>query len=419
MTLGKLASILSLLAITLSCAGKSTINNNPDLEVPNAPSDLHARAYSPTEIKLDWRDNSTNEDFFAIYRYDRLSAAFGLIARTNANVAAYSDIDVEDSTEYMYYIVAENGDTASDRSNLASATTFVDGMYYIGSLQGNFPNGDLALGNGSVFIGSSDSIITAINILFPQNPVIDQRYQVPGEIHSLMKSNDNLVLSLGLGGVLLVSAYNPVDLQTLGRCYTPNRATNATASAGYIYAMDDSLLCVIDAVIPQNPVQVSTFTDDAIATTNALVADGNFVFLACGDSGLQVINVADRQYPVIVGRLDTPGNARDLVKRGQYIFMADGIDGLKIIDVLYPNNPLLFSSYHTSGEISLVAIDGNYVYLVDSQTRLFIIDIGVIAYPIYAAMYSSPSPILSLAAKDGEIYLNVAGSGLTILQYNP
>jgi hypothetical protein len=419
MTLGKLASILTLIAITLSCDSKSTINYNPDLEVPIAPSNLRAVAISPSEINLSWRDNSTNEDFFAIYRYDRETAAFVILGRTGVNIAAYSDIDVEDSTEYMYYIVAENGDTTSDRSNLATAITFVEGMFFVGSLQGSFPNGKIALGNGSVFIGCSDSIITSIDIQFPQNPIIDQRFQAPGEIHSLMKSNNNLVLGIGLGGMLLVSAYNPASLETLGRCYTPNSTLNATAEGGYVYAIDNSGLCVIDAADPANPSLITTFSNGAIATVNALCADGNFVYLACGDSGLQVINAVDRRYPEIVGRLDTPGSAKDLVKQGQYIFLADGIGGLKIIDVLYPHNPLLMATYTTSGEVTAVSVDGSLAYIADSQTGLFIVDIGVINFPLYAAMYRSPGRILSLAANDGVAYLNIAGSGLMILRFDP
>jgi hypothetical protein len=419
MKFSKLAYALNLLAIVISCAGKSTINNNPNIIVPAAPSELRARALSPTEIRLEWRDNSTDEDFFAIYRYDRAHAGFSILGRTNANTEIYSDISVEDSTEYMYYIVAEKGDTVSDKSNLATAMTFVNGMYYVGGIQAGFPDGKLVLGNGSIFIGSSDSTISSINILFPQNPIIDERFRVPGSVRSITQSGTTLTLALGLGGMALVSVYDPVHLETLGRCYTPNSTTNAIATDNYVYAIDNSALCIIDASNPHSPNLVGSLIDNTFANVNALCSEGNFIYLACGDSGLVVVNILDRIHPVIVGHLDTPGSAKDLVKRGNYIFMADGIDGLKIIDVLYPNNPLLIAAYHTSGVVTNVALDNNYAYIADSQKGLIIVDIAVPSVPLYAAMYKSSGQILSLQAREGLIYMSIANSGLLILRFEP
>jgi len=417
--LRKLAIALSLLLATISCGAKSTINNNPDIIVPVAPSELRARALSPTEIRLEWRDNSSDEDYFAIYRYDRANPVFTRIGRTNLNIAGYSDIDVQDSTEYMYYIVAEKGDTVSDKSNLATVMTFVNGIYYVGGIQAGFPDGKLVLGNGSIFIGSSDSTISSINILFPQNPIIDERFPVPGGVRSIAKSNNTLTLALGLGGMALVSVYDPVHLETLGRCYTPNSTTNAIATDNYVYAIDNTAICVIDASNPHSPNLVGSIVDNTFATVNALCSEGNFIYLACGDSGLVVVNIFDRIHPVIVGHLDTPGSSEDIVKRGNYIFMADGIDGFKIIDVLYPNNPLLISTYHTSGAVINVALDNNYAYIADSQKGLIIVDIAVPSVPLYAAMYRSSSQILSLQAKESRIYMSIANSGLLILRYEP
>lgn len=93
---------------------------------PAAPSNLHATPAGPTEIDLEWQDNSDSEEGFIVERSRRLEnqvEQFGEIARVGADVTRFSDTSVESGATYCYRVRAFNAQGTSDPSNEACVTT--------------------------------------------------------------------------------------------------------------------------------------------------------------------------------------------------------------------------------------------------------------------------------------------------------
>jgi fibronectin type 3 domain-containing protein len=93
-----------------------------DLTPPTAPNGLVAKAVSPTQVDLSWRDNSDNETGFKIRRQGREDDAFVTIDAVVKNVTRYSDITAESDTTYTYRVRAFN-DAGGAASNDAVVTT--------------------------------------------------------------------------------------------------------------------------------------------------------------------------------------------------------------------------------------------------------------------------------------------------------
>ena len=92
-------------------------------QVPAAPTNLTATAFSGTEIGLVWKDNSSDEDAFVVYRQDPGGDSVP-IATLPANTVSYLDRGLRPGTTYRYVVRAWNLATgASKRSNEAIATT--------------------------------------------------------------------------------------------------------------------------------------------------------------------------------------------------------------------------------------------------------------------------------------------------------
>ncbi len=89
---------------------------------PNAPTALSAMTFSPSQINLNWTDNSTNEDGFKVERATD-GVNFTRIATIGPNVNAYSDTTLQPATAYQYRVAAFNGELDSAYSNTATATT--------------------------------------------------------------------------------------------------------------------------------------------------------------------------------------------------------------------------------------------------------------------------------------------------------
>ena len=91
---------------------------------PAAPSNLSAVALSPSQVTLNWADNSSDKSGFKIERSGD-GVTFAQIALTSPNVVTYNDTTVAANTTYTYRVRATNtaGDSAYSNAAVAAPLT--------------------------------------------------------------------------------------------------------------------------------------------------------------------------------------------------------------------------------------------------------------------------------------------------------
>jgi O-glycosyl hydrolase len=96
----------------------------PDITPPAPPTNLTATAVSPSEIDLDWDDNSEPDlDGYNVYRGTKSGGPYSQVA-SDVSSSDYADGGLSPSTTYYYVVTAVDvADNESDDSNQASATT--------------------------------------------------------------------------------------------------------------------------------------------------------------------------------------------------------------------------------------------------------------------------------------------------------
>ncbi|MGV3719337.1 MAG: fibronectin type III domain-containing protein [Actinomycetota bacterium] len=105
-------------------SGNSNVANGRTLPVaPAAPSALTVTPLSSTSLRIDWTDNSANEDSFKLERSPD-GVTFNQIATPVANSTSYTDSGLTADTEYHYRVRASNTGGDSGYSNVDSGTTF-------------------------------------------------------------------------------------------------------------------------------------------------------------------------------------------------------------------------------------------------------------------------------------------------------
>jgi RHS repeat-associated protein len=87
-----------------------------------APSNLTTSAGSPTDVRLNWIDNTTNETGFEIERATTSGGAFMLVGNAAAGAISYSDAGLITGTKYYYRVRAVNASGSSAYTTEASAT---------------------------------------------------------------------------------------------------------------------------------------------------------------------------------------------------------------------------------------------------------------------------------------------------------
>ena len=88
---------------------------------PSAPSNLSGTAVSSTQIDLSWKDNSTNEKGFYLYR--RTTNSYARVAILEVNANSYNDTGLDPETGYWYKVRAYNDGGESGSSNEVNITT--------------------------------------------------------------------------------------------------------------------------------------------------------------------------------------------------------------------------------------------------------------------------------------------------------
>ncbi len=108
-------------------AGDSPNSNEANgIALLAAPTALTATAVSSSQISLSWTDNSTTETGFKIERSPVDNLHFTQVATVGANVTAFTDSGLTESTKYYYRVRAYNALVNSAYSSQKNATTLAN-----------------------------------------------------------------------------------------------------------------------------------------------------------------------------------------------------------------------------------------------------------------------------------------------------
>lgn len=106
----------------LTSGGSRTMLNAFTLEayyddgtLPAAPSDLVLEALTSSSTLVKWKDNSTNETDFDIFRRSEFEQTFNLVGTVNRNSTSLLDqYEIYGTTRYFYYVRARNKNGFTD-----------------------------------------------------------------------------------------------------------------------------------------------------------------------------------------------------------------------------------------------------------------------------------------------------------------
>jgi len=132
--------------------------------VPAAASNLIAAVTGPTQVDLNWVDNSSNESGFRIERADvvgGVAGAFAPLTTVAANVTTYSDTTVAIGSSYNYQVFATNA--AGDALTAATTATV--------TIPGLTPNAPSLL--GATVISSSQ-----VNLAWTDNSINETGFRI-------------------------------------------------------------------------------------------------------------------------------------------------------------------------------------------------------------------------------------------------
>ncbi len=209
----------------------------------------------------------------------------------------------------------------------------------------------------------------------------------------------------------------------LGRCYTSGEARGVTASGNYAYIADGSGgLSVVDIVNGTEPEgkdileysKVGGYSTD-VDFSYSVFLDGAVLYLATGESGLNVLNVTVPSNPTLIDQLDSQLSGDDVCVSGNYTYMLDRKRGLRIFDTENTDYPILKSVLLLEGLSLDMVVSGDYAYIAKSTGSVAVIDISDKLSPVLKAVtLASPAP-RKLFISGTRLYIADATAGLRIV----
>ncbi len=138
--------------------------------------------------------------------------------------------------------------------------------------------------------------------------------------------------------------------------------------------VESNTLQVVDI---SNPYSITALTSYPMTQPTNIVLRGSLGFIADDDlqgyrKVLKIIDPTDLPEVLFLSTLITPGVINDVAYDGRYAYVADGEAGLRVIDLADPSKPREIFAFDTTGNAVAVAVDGDWVYLADQAGGILI-----------------------------------------------
>jgi PKD repeat protein len=242
----------------------------------------------------------------------------------------------------------------------------------------------IAVSGAFAYVAAGGAGLLIINVSDPTHPT--EVGHLDGPAYDVALSGNRVFLAAG--DLRIYDGSNPEALILLGTWTTGDYSFQIVATSGdFAYVVpgpaSDSVapLAVVRVSDPAHPVQVGTFifggldqpvpTDIAVAGNLALVAE-----TAIG--GLGGMAILDISNPPAAGWLgsyqEVGGQGLAVAASGGFAFLAEGNRGLRIIDIADPHNPVPIASVPTADTAIDAAVSGHRVYVADRQGGLWLFD---------------------------------------------
>ncbi len=193
------------------------------------------------------------------------------------------------------------------------------------------------------------------------------------------------------------------------------------------YARDDNFLyaaCkndglrMIDLSDPENPAIAGSYfyPDNDSIEINGVYVENQIAYLACGLGGVLVLDITNPDEPVLLSEVALPGAwgytyAMDIFVSGDYAWVADLINGVHVIDVSEPDQAKGIKLIGLAGARDLM-ISGTYLYTALEGSGIEIIDISDPQNPTEASAYANDGGEIAIRANDDFAYIGYASKGI-------
>jgi len=206
---------------------------------------------------------------------------------------------------------------------------------------------------------------------------------------SVEKYADTLIITTYYKYVYFVDISNLLDITLTSMFDIGGKSIGVFATENFVYlANGGGGLEIISINDPANPVKVSTVFFDSFA--DGVIAANNLAFVACFQDGVYIVDISNPAEPLILSKYESTSGYHyylDMAITGSLLYITNGYAGVEIVDISIPTSPVLINSFDlTWGFAQTIDIQDDLAAIVDGIYELSLYDIGS---PIHPTLISS------------------------------
>ena len=214
------------------------------------------------------------------------------------------------------------------------------------------------------------------------------------------------------GGLEVMNISNPAAPVSLLAIPTAGQPSDVTTLNNSLYLADGSGgLRVLTLSNPAAPLAAGVYQNQAFPVALAGTTSGG-IYAAQGGAGLAGLDLSKTLNPKQLSHLDALSNARDVAVNGNYVYLARGLDGMQIVDISVPSSPVLKGTFATGGFCTSVACSGSIAVLTDGNT-IYAVNVSQPMAPSLVTQWTGTGWIFD-AATDGTYVYAAGGTGVHI-----
>ncbi len=139
-----------------------------------------------------------------------------------------------------------------------------------------------------------------------------------------------------------------------------------------------------------------------------------YVYAGIGQR-LAVFDISNPGAMPILGQSDLlPGVVFDLALQGDFVYVADRNGGLQIIDISQPTQPRVAGAFRMAGDVTSVAVAPPYAYILNKQLGLRVIDISDPTHPQSVAAYTDLNQPGQLKIAGDRLYVTTDADSVAV-----
>ncbi len=277
------------------------------------------------------------------------------------------------------------------------------------------PAFDLCKREGAVFVADESEGLLGYDVTADEWPQWQARLEGPESplfgSRDLAYGNGFVYLANERDGLRIIDLSNPSEPAWVGHFDTYWPAAGVAIAGDYCYVAESGRLEIVNVSDPTSPVLVQ-YLDGLRAV--GIDIRWPYVFVAAGDDGFVVVDVADPIQPHVVATLPTRDYALNVRVVGHIAYMTDRRAGLALIDVRNPTAPVEVGRMDTPGSSVDVSVDGAFAYVADGDSGLCVVDCSQVTNPVLVGRIATCGFAIGVDVSDGVAYLAEGGAGVHV-----